>query len=154
MGALDAQGVYIYTEDDLAAPGVGFSEMLNKAGTSVSTQLAEIRSRRFPVPFSKGGELEVTVSAPMHNDSGRDLIIDIVRATVKIPSTGSAVTVGVEIDGVSILSSDVSIAAGASTATATPVAPEWPDGSELVIRITAVGSTTPGEDLTATAWAH
>lgn len=50
MGAPDAEGVYIYTEDDLAAPGVGFSEMLNKAPVSISDQITLIRADIAGIP--------------------------------------------------------------------------------------------------------
>jgi hypothetical protein len=44
MSTTDSEGVYHHEESDLAAPGVGFSEMLNKPGVSISTQLGLIRA--------------------------------------------------------------------------------------------------------------
>lgn len=154
MGAPDSEGVYLYTEDDLAAPGAGFSEMLNKAPESISEQLAEIRGRAIPFTFSKTGALAVAAGAHRQYNDGRELTIDAVRVSVGTVPTGAALLVDVNLDGVSILSAAASVAAGGHTTTAAPTITLWPEGSYLTVDVDQVGSTTPGEDLTVTVWAH
>ena len=155
MGAPDSEGVYLYTEDDLAAPGDGFSEMLNKAPSSVSTQLAEIRGRGIPFTFSASGDLEVKAGTHrQYNDVGRELVIDTVRVAIATAPTGSAVLVDVNLDTVSILAASASVADGGHTTTAAPTTTVWPVGSYLTVDVDQVGATTPGVDLTVTVWAH
>lgn len=74
----------------------------------------------------------------------------VVRATVGTPSTGSAVVVDVNKNGSSILSSPISVAAGAYTQTGTIGSASVTAGDYFTVDIDAVGSTTPGANLTVT----
>lgn len=165
MGAPDAQGVYKYTEDDLAAPGAGFSEMLNKAPDSISDQLAGIRddiddlaggvsSRRFVVPFHHAGALTVAQGEPLRNMAGRDLTIDVMHVHLKTASSSGAVQVDLEVGGVSRLSAALSLGVGVQDADATPAVGTtlWPDGTDLTLDVDAAGTGAAG--LTAGVWVH
>lgn len=81
-----------------------------------------------------------------------DTTITKVRASVGTAPTGSAVTVDVNKNGTSILSSAISIAAGANTATGTLSTTALSAGDYLTVDIDSVGSTTAGSDLVVQVW--
>jgi hypothetical protein len=78
--------------------------------------------------------------------------ISVVRASIGTPSVGSAVVVDVNKNGTSILSSPISVAAGQYTATGTISNTSVVAGDYLTVDIDAVGSTSPGANLTATVY--
>lgn len=81
-----------------------------------------------------------------------DTTITKVRASVGTAPTGSAVTVDVNKNGTSILSSAISIAAGSNTATGTLSTTALSSGDYLTVDIDSVGSTTAGNDLVVQVW--
>jgi len=162
-GALDSEGVYLHAEDDLAAPGVGFSEMLNKPGVSISTQLGIIRddidelsggvsTRRFPLAFTHTGALTVKQGRPFRNNSGRTLYVDSVHVNLETGSSSGAALFDVEVNGTSILSAQISMGVSVVDADATPSSPAWSDGTDLTVDVDAIGTGTAG--LTVSIWAH
>lgn len=76
--------------------------------------------------------------------------IVVARATVGTPSTGSAVVVDINKNGTSVLSSPISIAAGAYTATGIISSSSVSAGDYFTVDIDSVGSTTAGANLTVT----
>jgi len=170
-GGLDSEGVYLHAEDDLAAPGAGFSEMLNKPGVSISTQLGLVRgdiagladdiddlaggvsTRRFPVPFSHTGTLAVKQGRPFRNKSGRTLVIDVIHSNLGTASSSGSVTIDAEIGGTSILSGAITYTAStAGDIDTTPTTTSWADGTDLTIDIDGAG--TGAADLTIGVWVH
>lgn len=112
-------------------------------------------------PFSVAGPLSpVTGRMRLYNDTGRDLTLRSVRATVGVAPTGDDIVVDVLRDGTSIFASAGSqptITDGALTSgrvdnidTTTVFA----NGSYLTVDIDQVGSANPGEDLTVQVQAY
>ena len=96
--------------------------------------------------FSQAGILAVKPGVHrLYNDGASARTITKLRASVDTPPTGSGVTVTLKVDGTS--AGTVTIAAGAGTAVST-LGANWPAGSYLTVDVTAVGSATPGSDLT------
>lgn len=100
--------------------------------------------------YSVAGTLEPLVgNIPIYNDTGRELTIVAVRASVGQAPTGSGVTVDVNLNGsTSILSTPLTIPANQTTARATSfTTATLADGDYLTVDIDSVGSTDPGEGL-------
>ena len=108
-----------------------------------------------PHTFSSTGPLAAAAGkSRIYLESG--YAVETVRAAVNTSPTGagSAVTVDVNKNGVSIYSNPAdlpSIAAGSNTATGNAAAGvELAQGDYLTVDIDTVGSTDPGADLTVT----
>lgn len=78
--------------------------------------------------------------------------VSVVRASVGTAPTGSALTVDVLKNGVSILSSAISIAAGTNTATGTISSSSVSSGDYFTVNVTGVGSSTAGANLTVSVY--
>ena len=100
--------------------------------------------------FSAVGVLQVSAAASgrKYNNTGGTRTLTLVQVSVGTAPAGSGVTVDVRKGGTTILTTPVTIPAGQQYATATPTVTAWAAGEYLEIWITAVGSTTPGSDLT------
>lgn len=104
--------------------------------------------------FSMTGMLqEVVGTNRFYNDTGANLLVSSVRATVGTPPTGSSVVIDVNVDGTSIFTNQSlrpTIADGGNTVLANfdQYMLVWPAGSYLTIDVDQIGSTTPGENLT------
>lgn len=104
-------------------------------------------------------EGDVATSVGRHkvrNMTGVPLTIRSVCAQVNTAPTGSAIQLDVFLDGVSIFSGTKPSIAAAATASSivTPTTTTWPAGSHLTMSVLSVGSTTPGQDLTAQVLAY
>lgn len=99
--------------------------------------------------FSRQGTL-TTMTGTQRLYVERSGTISVARASVGTPSTGSAVLVDINKNGTTILSAPISIAAAAYTATGTISVSNVVSGDYLTVDIDAVGSTTPGANLTVT----
>lgn len=103
------------------------------------------------VAFSVPGGLGTSVGAGrIYNDSGKELTIEKVRASVGTPPSGSAVIVDVNLGGTTIFttqSARPSVAAGGFTAVGIPAVTAWPDGAYLTVDVDQVGSSSAGADL-------
>lgn len=98
------------------------------------------------------GELEeVTGTAKLFNDSGRNWTITAVRATVAEAPTGSSVVVDVNLNGTSIFGSagdQPTIAPSETTNRVTSIATSTvADGDYLTVDVDSVGTSNPGADL-------
>lgn len=106
-----------------------------------------------PPPFAQLGTLVTgTGMVRWYNDTGSNLSISYIRATVGTPATGGPITVDVNLSGNSIFTTfpQPSIAAGAYTKKVLPSAintTSVPINGYLTVDITAVGTTTAGADL-------
>lgn len=76
--------------------------------------------------------------------------VSVARASVGTPSSGSPILVDINKNGVSILSSPISIAAGTNTATGTISNSSVSAGDYFTVDIDQVGSGTAGANLTVT----
>lgn len=105
-------------------------------------------------PFSATGALAVTVgSHRLYNDGAASRTITSVRASVGTSPAGASVLVDVNLDGVTIFTTQANRpavpAAGTSSGKVTSMSfTVWPVGSYLSVDVDQVGSTTPGSDLT------
>jgi len=103
------------------------------------------------VAFSIPGGLGTSVgTARIYNDTGKNLTFSLIRATAGTAPAGSAVIVDVNLNGVTIFTTQANrptIAAGTNTDTATPDVTTWTAGSYLTVDVDQVGSTTAGSDL-------
>lgn len=112
-----------------------------------------------PFTFTWQGDLEVfdssTESAPpQYNHSGRDLQIVTVFCGVGLAPTGSPAVIDLLLNGSTVLAPAASIPAGQKGALANVASTYWAQGAYLTPSILAIGSTTPGADLTLTVWAR
>jgi len=76
--------------------------------------------------------------------------VTLVRAALGTAPAGSGLTVRVNVNGA--LRATVTIPAGANTATGAPSTTSLAAGDYLTFDVTAIGSTTPGSNLTVTVW--
>jgi hypothetical protein len=76
--------------------------------------------------------------------------VTVARAALGTPPVGSAVVVDINKNGTSILSSPISVAAGAYTATGTISTSAVSIGDYFTVDIDSVGSTSAGANLTVT----
>jgi hypothetical protein len=105
------------------------------------------------VLYSMTGPLVVKVgTGRFYNDTGVNLSIMSVRATVAVAPTGSAVKVDVNIGGTTVFTTQANrptIPAGSLTDLADAVnVATLPPGGYLTVDVDEVGSSTPGTDLT------
>lgn len=103
------------------------------------------------VAFSVPGGLGTSVGAArIYNDTGQAMTIESVRASVGTAPSGAQVIVDVNLNGVTIFTTQANrptIAIGGNTNKATPAVTSWPDGGYLTVDIDQVGSTVAGADL-------
>ncbi|MFG1977044.1 hypothetical protein ACGFJC_47595 [Nonomuraea fuscirosea] len=104
-------------------------------------------------PYTITGPLQtVTGTYRLFNDTGRSWTIVAVRATVVTAPAGSGLTVDVHKNGTTVFTNQANrpiIAAGTTTIKRTTIdVPTVADGDYLTVDVDAVGSTTPGSDLT------
>lgn len=100
--------------------------------------------------FSMTGDLTVMEGKhSFHNDTGTPLKLTAARASVGTAPTGSGITVLVKKNGTT--AATITLAAGATTAKVSPASQTLADGDALTVSVSAIGSTTPGADLTVTA---
>lgn len=102
--------------------------------------------------FSLTGNAAVGVGGHrVYNDSGAPLTIRSVRASVKTAPAGSSLIADVNLDGVTIFTTQANrptIPDGALTSgMAVPAVTVWPAGSFLTADVDQIGSTTPGAEL-------
>jgi hypothetical protein len=106
--------------------------------------------------FSVPGDLVVAAGdgsddLPMLNGFDEALTITDVVAAVGEAPTGADAVINVLVDGASIFDTTghrTTIPDGETESTATVDNPEWPAGAQVAVRVTQVGSTTPGARLT------
>lgn len=109
--------------------------------------------------FSWPGALAVAQgTARIYNDGPATLSIQYVRTTAGTPPTGAALVTDVKVNGVTIFTIPAhrpAIAAGANTSgkVTTIDARAWAPGQYLTVDIAAVGSVSPGSDLTVQIYA-
>lgn len=103
------------------------------------------------VAFGIPGGLGTSVgTSRIYNDSGKDMTLLMVRASVGTAPTGAAVVVDVNLNGTTIFttqSARPTIAVSTNTVTATPAVTVWPNGGYLTVDVDQVGSTVAGSDL-------
>lgn len=95
------------------------------------------------------GALE-TLTGTATWEAAADGEISFILVNVGVAPTGSAVTGDVKKNGSSIFA--YSIAAGADSDQDVPSATAFVAGDEFTVDITAIGSTTPGTDLSTQFW--
>lgn len=121
------------------------------APVTLSDALADAGSGAGVVAFSIPGGLGTSVGAlRIYNDSGKDLTLEAVRASVGTAPTGAAIIVDVNLGGTTIFttqSARPTIAVSTNTATGTPAVTTWPNGGYLTVDVDQVGSTVAGSDL-------
>jgi len=124
------------------------STSITDVRSALVAPLLNIRGSKILLWFV-GGEVEVVTRA-----SGRPYIdftgtITSVKANVKTAPTGSSLTIDIKKNGVTIMSSPLTLVAGATIVTSTALAQtSAASGDYFDIDITGIGSTTPGENLT------
>lgn len=103
--------------------------------------------------FTKQGALSITTNASEFPIAGGIFTLDSVAARVVVPPTGSSVILDILKNGTSVFTNPAdrpTIQSGANNASTTlPAGIMFADGDYLEINIVAVGSTTPGDTLTA-----
>lgn len=136
--------------------GGSTGQILTKASaTDYDAEWSDAATVIDDVTFSWGGDAEVVAgSMRLYNDSGATRTLDLVRVSAGTSPVGADLIVDVNIDGTTCCTTKPTVAAAASTGTATPSTTAWPDGSYLTVDIDQVGSTTPGADLTITVSYH
>ncbi len=143
---------------------VNLFEQLDSAGATVAwkDQLGRWRAPNLghTFAFSVGGNVAVGAGAHrIYNDTGQDLLIRAVRASLGTAPAGASVTVDVNINGTTIYTTQgnrPSIGAGSNTSgrnTSMNVT-NFPNGQYLTCDIDAVGSSTPGADLVVQVLAY
>ena len=110
-------------------------------------------------PFSVAGELSTgTGNVRWYNDTGQPLTLRSVRASVGTSPQGSPVVVDVNVNGSSVWTSPAAQptipANGVTSGAVTPNTSTIPAGGYLTVDIDAVGSTSPGGDLTVQILAY
>lgn len=129
-----------------------------------------VRGRTNMLTFTAPGTAATgALSQTYYNDTSSTQYITLSRATAGTAPTGADLTVDVKVDGVTEFTT--TIAASATTASATPPAQpwpvkrdaldpdvdffavDWPAGSYVTVDVTQVGSTIAGADLTVQVWA-
>lgn len=116
--------------------GIGFPEVIQAACSASTGNLAT-------------GPAVVTFRMPFA------MTLTSVRASVSTAPTGSSISLGINQSGASVLSTDLTINAGAKTSTTASVPavisnPNLTDDAEITIDIDQVGSSTPGVGLVVT----
>lgn len=126
-----------------------------------------VGSMRLSQQWSALDDLEPAVGGvPFVNGTGESKIIGKITAAVTTAPTGSGVQVDVFLNGVSILSAPLAVAAGQTYAEMVPDASTtsltvgdysfpvvvFEPGDRLTVEIVSVGSTTPGNGLTVQAY--
>lgn len=149
---------YVPTTQLGAASGVATLDVSSKVTASqMPTYVSSVNGQsgaavlQSSIPFGYTGILSIlTGTVPYHNDTGRTLTINKVRASVGTSPVGAGIRINVKKNGTSIFSgtgAQPTIADGGTTATATPTTTSWADGESLKIDVDTVGSSTPGSDL-------
>lgn len=132
-------------------------EQLDSAGSGLSwmDSLGRWRAPNLghTLAFSVGGTLAVgTGSHKIYNDTGQDLLIRSIRASVGTAPTGASVIVDVNLGGTTVFgtqSARPTIAIGGTTSgrvTGMTVT-TWPNNTYLTCDVDQVGSTVAGADL-------
>lgn len=112
------------------------------------------RQARTIVAYSAAGDVATGAGTfRIYNDSGVAWTILSVRASAGTAPTGAALTVDVNLNGTTIYGTQAnqpSIPAGQNTSgkASGHSVTLWPDGGYVTVDVDAVGSTTPGADLT------
>lgn len=127
------------------------------AGTILASvdELGRVRAPNISAlpPVTVSGVLAVGASqALFYNDTGVDLTIRSVRASVSVAPTGAAIRVDINIAGTTIFTTQAnrpSIAAGATTSGAVTAinVTTFPAGAALSIDVDVIGSGVPGSNL-------
>lgn len=128
------------------------------SGANIATDItnAIIAQVRIPFVFSKTGTIAISTGTHrQYNDSGRTLTLLAARAALGTAPTGSAATFDVKKNGVTVLTSPLSVAAAGNASSAVvPNVTTLADGDYLTVDVVSIGSTTAGSDLTVTIWAR
>lgn len=150
---MSSGGVQTIAGVGVPAGGTTGQVLAKASATDYDTQW--VPPARIPVAFGMGGPLVTKVgTGTFYNDTGRTLTIVAVRASVGTAPTGGPVVVDVNKNGVTIFATAAdqpTIAAATKTDLAGAIAvATLEDGAYLTVDVDAVGTTTPGVDLTVT----